>query len=275
MRGQLYLSPSEIEIEQIPLEEVIRKKEWFELIDTHELCGLEEMGCKIHLEKEATLIENSGTDLVFLNRVTNLNMSEEMLSDFLDVIPPKFSFVINPFTLPSNAIQILEKYGYRNSISSTVVGSEVPLDLESPAHDYELVDVKIDNADFDDMFSVFSTFFLKPNEAQIVGRNRLAGNLNRGTHILVRQKGMPIGMVGTIDNNGISGIYCGIVLPEFRASNILSVLAFELSQRVLAKGINRYYGKSRNRAFLFGLKRMFKFEHLYNEKTFILDSTNT
>ncbi len=270
MSTELYLQPEEISLDSIDSEHYEQLQEWYHKILEHELEGLSQMGsCVIH-ENNHVLIRNQDLGNSFLNRVLDIKMSNDDFVDFLNNLPDSCSVVINPFTKPRDAKDILSEYHFNNFLSSTVVGSTVPVEIKRLSSDFDVETVCMDDlSSFDDMFSLFSTFFLKAGESNEMGYLRLSGNVKRGTHVLARKNNLPVGMVGTIDIGEMSSLYCGIVSPEFRASHILQEMASVLCQEINKKSIKRYYGKSRNRAFLFGLRRMFGFKHLYNEKVFI------
>jgi len=267
MERSLYFKPNELELDQVGIDIGVIS-EWNERISIHEQYGLEKMGATVTKHFGYTEITHTN-DSSFLNRITEVSMEEEDFGLLLDNLPKNYSVILNPLSRPRNAMDILVSKGLENTLSSTVTGGLVPNKFEVKAKVFDVLNIgDAASQDFIEFYSLFSSFFLKPGESIEEGRVRVAGNLKNGTHLLLRKDHVPAGIVGTIDIKDTSSIYCGIVSPEYRASSIYQEMASALCNEVNKKGIKYYYGKSRNRGYLFGLRIMFGFNHLYNEKVF-------
>lgn len=270
MSRELYLQPTEIKIDPINGSESIEKEIWYDRILSHELEGLSKMGSDVDIIGNDYILvshpENKGS---YLNRVMNISMKENDFEELVESTERFYSFIINPFTTPYTAQQLLEKNNFINSRSSIILGGVLTDEELSTTKEF---DIKVVNnsekEDFKDLFYLFSSYFLKTEESYDSAFLRLKENINKGTHVLALKEDKPVGFVGTIDIGSISSIYCGLVVPEYRGSNAIKELVNILRKELKSKGVEYYYGKSNNKGVLFGLRIMFGFNNLYNEKVF-------
>lgn len=264
---KLYYSPSDITIEdRIEIGDLAVK--WYSGIVSHEIAGLEDLGCTADRHESWITISNPRTKSMFLNRVINISChnSQEIKDIFTSV--GHSAFEINPFSLPYNVEEILLHLGAEHKLSSVVLGKELGDERTIPPSPFRLEIV--DNEELtSSAFSVFSTFFLKQDEGMNDGEKRFVTNIQRGPHIVAFDDCQPIGMIGSIVYGEIASVYAGIINPHYRSGNDLSLtMALELERKLRLQGVNFIYYKSRNRAVVIGARMFLGLNHLYNERVY-------
>jgi hypothetical protein len=268
MKGQLYLDSRDITIEAKLPSELARIKE--SCISEHEVTGLQRMGCDISC-KEGYMSISHLNPLPFYNRVVRLNTSHIDLDKLINEENRQFTIAINPFSIPRDAEEIIVTRGGNLYLSSIVLGRELlkPVELSQPS--YDVVYVHEVSSLTDELFQIFSQFFIKNGETQSQGRERLLQNITKGSHILAIHNKKPIGMIGAIQIGEVASIYSGIVDEKYRTTKILEDMGWRLFNLLIEDGVNFVYMKSRNRAVVYGVKRMFDLEHLYNERLYLIN----
>jgi hypothetical protein len=264
---KLYLEPREIEVSIISPEKIEETRSWFERITLHELQGLESMGCTVDSLDGLTIVRHKENPNPFLNRVIIESPNQLQLMRVIQTIPRHYQYIVTPFGDYIEQENTLKSVGATNTLSSTVVGKEISPMPPGP-EGFELEIVPPGGKSFPEMLDLFDSFFRKPGETHSEEEKRLEANLHRGTHVVARLEGQLIAMIGTIDIGATSSIYAGIVKEGYRNIPVLDALVPFLINILAEKEIKYYYGKSRNRAFLITLRRMFGFRQLYSERAY-------
>lgn len=266
---RLYLNPKDLELESGNH----HGRQLYQRIIAHEISGLESMGCRV--ENQVGYIRvyspESKQHLAFLNRIIAINTDTEHLRDVANLIKSlhdtPVSFEISPYTKPSCTEEILKNEGFRHVLSSDVLGKELTSTEQLPGTPFEIKRIT-DSKSANDLYHVFSKFFLKDGETESEARERLRHNLAHGPHLIVYLDNRPVGMTGGIIFEDMASAYAGYIDPEFRRTNVVLRLTKELCRELFKDGARYVYFKSRNRAVIYGGKIFLGLKHLYNERIY-------
>lgn len=264
----MYIRKEDISLDVVRDEAHVQ--EWWERILYHEMFGLKSMGCNVERRLTHIEISNYKKGLPFYNRLLGLNGNLQSVRDILEGTQKPISLVLSSISRSEQeAERIAQTLGWTHELSSVVLAREFEKPLESISYEYDVKLIRVDDREtLCKGFEIFSSFFLKPGESRESGFARFSHNVISGPHLLAQLAEKPIAIVGSVIMCETASVYAGMVDKEHRNTTLLDVLVRELSGFLWGEGVKYIYMKTRNRAVVLYSQRMYKFEHIYNERVY-------
>ncbi len=263
MTRENYYDKAEIKLKEVVPNEGIL--EWSQRITSHELSGLELMGCCVENKESGLISTYHDNRIVFFNRTIGVSIDNVPLAN---VEPLPREVIVSSFIKKPKKVELyLENTGWDHTLSSIILVTRLDSKLQAPDVSFRFEDVKSDT-NFKEGFSVFSSFFMKPDEALSDTRSRFSHNVKHGPHKVAFRETEPIAMVGSIVIGDTATIYSGIVDNRYRNTKLLDAMLCCLNGSLISEGVSYIYMKTRNRAVSLYAQRFYGVEHIYNERVY-------
>jgi len=234
----------------------------------HETSGLVALGSVVEEKPEYTLVRNQlQPDNKFLNRILNVDTTTPDIS-----FPNRVPVVVNKFSRTDGDIEEdLVRAAMEHKSSLFVLGKN--LDHNQKRRSTEMKDhysiQEMIEGDIGIVLDMAPDFFQKEGESRDHTVQRILTNLSRGPHVVGLLNGVPIGVLGSVVNNGVACYFSGFVDEKHRSSYVLRDMIIELDGVLLGMDVDMVYSKSKNKALVLNAKRgAFGFNIWYADRTY-------
>lgn len=268
---QLYFHNEELEIPEEEPDNILYSK-----IKEHEFSGLENIGCQVSRLDGYVEVSSDVEKGAYYNRIVECRLSSESFSALLDKKQQeeiRHSFVLDSFTRPESAEQLLADAGATHTLSTVVLGRETEKQEKAgnviEKYSYIFLDLT-DMEQINSLIDTFHDFYRRSGETNESVQQRMLSTIQTGEILAVLDGNRIIGSVSASIFNDTAALFSLIVDENYRRSYIFRDMRTMMEKELTEKGVTFGYLKTKNKAVYLSAKEFFGFSELYNERVYEL-----